>query len=333
MLNAFKEAGKTPQKGHYSFRRANNTPLALPKIQLPLVYYLFGHHEDLRSLVLTEADLIDFLVKIVGGDPPVPVQVRSILKDPASSFLFLGFGFHNWYLRVLLKVMDVHGHHNKAIAFEDAQFFDLPESKQAVAFFTHDRRIDFRELRWEPFARQLREAYEASLPLPTTEPTAVPVSLASNAPRAFVSYASENRADVDELAEKLEMRGIRIWRDKQDLRPGERWNEVLFKVIKKDVDYVIVVQTPAMKKRIEGVFHKEITAAKEREAGMGESEKGQKLLFLFPVTIGPCAPLSSLTDWHTIDVSNADGVDSLVNAILKDWENRAALTFRPERVA
>jgi hypothetical protein len=99
MLTAFKEADKAPQKGYYRFRSPSYTRLSSPTAEQPLVYYLFGHHEDRESLVLTEADLIDFLVAIVGAKPPVPDQVRSILADPDASFLFLGFGFHNWYLR------------------------------------------------------------------------------------------------------------------------------------------------------------------------------------------------------------------------------------------
>jgi hypothetical protein len=329
MLTAFQEMGdKRPQKGWYSFKRRAVARLSPLTPQHPLVYYLFGHHEDRESLVLTEADLIDFLVKIVRGDPPVPDQVRSILQDPATSFLFLGFGFQNWYLRVLLKVMDVYGHHtNKAIAFEDTQFFGHPDREQAFAFFSGDRHIDFRELRWEVFASQLREAYWASPPRPTTGVMiSAPLSPGPNAPKAFISYASEDGEVVEALAGKLEARGVRVWRDKQDLRAGDKWNEVLLDVINKKVDYVIVVLA------ISGVFHLEIEAAQSRASLMGESD-GQKLRFLLSVKIGDCALLSSLKDYHLIDLARDDGVDSLVKSILEDWERRATLRTRAQGVA
>src|SRR5258706_5397087 len=163
MLNAFAATeGKTPQKGYYGFRPIDTPRLTRPTAEQPIVYHLFGHHEEAKSLVLTEGDLIEFLVAIVRGAPAVPDQVRSILADPAASFLFIGFGFHNWYLRVLLQVMNVYGHQSKAIAFEDTQFFDHPERQQVVGFFSGDRLIDFRPLQWETFARELSEAYEAS---------------------------------------------------------------------------------------------------------------------------------------------------------------------------
>ena len=331
MLTAFKEAKKSPQKGYYGFKQATNARLSSPTPDKPLIYYLFGHHEDPTSLVLTEGDLIEFLVSIVRGVPAVPDQVRSILADPAASFLFLGFGFHNWYLRVLLQVMNVYGHRSKSMAFEDMQFFSHPEREQAVGFFSGDRLIDFRPLRWELFAQQLREAYEVSVPRKTTEATSVRVSLAPNAPMAFVSYASEDREAVEALAEKLEARGIRVWQDKQDLRAGEKWNQTLFNVIKTRVDYVVVVQTPTMTTRITGVFHREIEAALVKQTEMGEFD-GLKLRFLIPVKIGASTLLSSLKDFHVIDVSEADGVDSLVKSILEDWDKRAALS-RPQGVA
>lgn len=331
MLTAFKEAKKSPQKGYYGFKQATNARLSSPTPDKPLIYYLFGHHEDPTSLVLTEGDLIEFLVSIVRGVPAVPDQVRSILADPAASFLFLGFGFHNWYLRVLLQVMNVYGHRSKSMAFEDTQFFSHPEREQAVGFFSGDRLIDFRPLRWELFAQQLREAYEVSVPRKTTEATSVRVSLAPNAPMAFVSYASEDREAVEALAEKLEARGIRVWQDKQDLRAGEKWNQALFNVIKTRVDYVVVVQTPTMTTRITGVFRREIEAALVKQTEMGEFD-GLKLRFLIPVKIGASTLLSSLKDFHVIDVSEADGVDSLVKSILEDWDKRAALS-RPQGVA
>ena len=331
MLTAFKKANKSPQKGYYGSKQATNA-LFPPTPDKPLIYYLFGHHEDPTSLVLTEGDLIEFLVSIVRGVPAVPDQVRSILADQAASFLFLGFGFHNWYLRVLLQVMKVYGHRSKAIAFEDTQFFSHPEYEQTVGFFSGDRLIDFRPLRWELFAQQLREEYEASVPRKTTEATSVHVSPAPNAPRAFVSYASEDREAVEALAEKLEARGIRVWQDKQDLRAGDNWNQVLLDVIARRVDYVVVVQTPAMTTATTGVFHREIDAALLQQAEMGEFD-GQKLRFLVPVQIGACALLSSLKAYHVIDVSEADGMDLLIKSILEDWDRRAGLRSRSQGVA
>ena len=336
MYNAFAETeGKTPQKGYYSFRPINTPRLSRPTPERPIVYHLFGHYEEAKSLVLTEGDLIEFLVAIVRGAPAVPDQVRSILADPAASFLFIGFGFHNWYLRVLLQVMNVYGHQSKAIAFEDTQFFEHPERQQVVGFFSGDRLIEFRPLHWETFARQLSEAWEASgrkRPLVASESAPVSVPSSEKAPLAFISYASENRDRVEELMAKLQARGINVWQDRQNLRAGDDWNQKLIRVIQKMVDYVIVLQTEEMLSRTEGVFHREIKEAQVRQSGMSEYE-GDKLRFLIPVQCGSCGILSDLESRHVIDIDAPGGEEALADSILEDWAKRAALSARSKAVA
>lgn len=325
MRRAFEAAGKMPQEGHYNFREPSTTRLLAPSAQKPLVYHLFGHGEDPSSLILTEGDLIEFLVAIIRGTPPVPDQVRSLLADESASFLFLGFGFHNWYLRVLLQVMNVYGRRSKALAFEDEQFFDHPEHEQATTFFT-DRLIEFRHLDWEAFAKQLRETYEASSrpapvaakPVVSARSSSPSVSLAERAPKAFVSYAHEDHDAVAELAAQLKGRGIDVWKDEQDLRVGDNWANTLKDVISRRVDYVIVVQTPAMTSRIEGVFHREVEAALLRQSNMADFR------FVLPIRMGDCPMLTALEHIHAIDISAAEGVDALKRSIEEDWQRRVA---------
>jgi hypothetical protein len=326
MMVALKEAGKNPSSDCYHFKGGKvgtRADIVEPTAANPLVYYLFGDHEIRQSMCLTEMDLIDYLVTIVRGEPKVPDVVRSMLADPDASFLFLGFGFHNWYSRVLLKVLNVYGHNDKPVAFEDPEFFHLPEHPQTTKFFSGpDRLITFRHLRWEQFARELRQTYdEASAASGREQPARTQPPSAAGTPCAFLSYASEDRADVDRLREKLEARGVRVWQDRQNLRAGDRWNEVLLKVIRSKVDYVVVVQTQRMTRAISGVFHREIEAARERQAEMGDFEE-ERLRFLIPVTIGACEGLSALEDLHMIDVGKPDGVEDLAQSILEDWEKR-----------
>ena len=323
MHAALVEAGKKPQRARYSFRGQAPQKLWAPTAEEPLVYHLFGHWEDPRSLVLTEGDLIDFLVAVVKGVPPLPDEVRSVLADQASSCLFLGFGFQNWYLRVLLQVLKVHGHHSKALAFEDSHFFDHPEHEQAVGFFSGQRLIDFRRLQWETLPRLLREAYGSSSRPVVTNP--VPVN--ENAPKIFLSYASEDREWVDQLGEALQMRGFAIWKDKQDLRAGDDWSRVLVDVISKRVDYVVVVQTEQMALRINGVFHREIEVALRKQSEMGELE-GQRLRFLLPVRLGDCPTLSSLASLHVLTLSGPADVTALAASIEEDWKHRGMLDAR-----
>src|ERR1700733_5497749 len=51
---------------------------------------------------------------------------------------------------------------------------------------------------------------------------------------AFISYVHENSGDVDQLQRALEAAGIRVWRDKDDLWPGEDWRVKIRNAITND---------------------------------------------------------------------------------------------------
>jgi hypothetical protein len=47
----------------------------------------------------------------------------------------------------------------------------------------------------------------------------------------FISYIREDTADADRLQQVLEAAGVRVWRDKSDLWPGEDWREKIRRAI------------------------------------------------------------------------------------------------------
>lgn len=323
MFRAFSEANKSPQRGHYNFRGDPGGSIDKPSDKKPLVYHLFGHYQDGRSLVLTESDLIDFLVAVVKGAPVLPDQIRSMLADEDTAFLFLGFGFHNWYLRVLLKVIGVYKHKSKQVAFEDTQFFSDPNCKETVGFFSGERCIEFHPLQWEQFARRMLDLY-LSKKAENSKATPAKTNRSINGPLIFLSYASEDCDTVERLADQLETRGLTVWQDKQNLRAGDDWDRVLINVIEKKVDYFVVVQTPTMMSRIKGVFNEEIDVAIKQQKSMGEGSDGLQFRFMIPVKVGKCKSFSKLKGWHDIDVSTGAGIDRLAGDILDDWTKRQA---------
>ena len=328
MFDALKAAGKQPRRAYFDFSRTQApAPLqGLASAEAPLVYHLLGHRDNPPSMVLGEGDLIDFITAVVKNIPPLPDQVRSVLADEQSSFLFLGFGFHNWYLRLLLKVLNVYNHRNPMLAFEDAQFFARPDHGEAVGFFSGDRAIKFRALRWEEFARWLLEAWtqrtgQASAGASTpVRPPAPP----ANAPQVFLSYASEDADQVSALGDQLAALGLRVWRDKMGLRVGDDWKFQLIKLIRNEVDYVVVVQTPALLGQPFGVFNREVAEALERQAEAGSFE-GEKLRFVLPVQLGTKEMLPDLKNRHAIAVDTAEGVAALAASILEDWARRSRM--------
>ena len=313
MAQAFREAGKQPRLAHYNFRRQVQDPAQGTEAE-PLVYQLYGRADDLESLVLTESDLVDFLVAVVKNEPPLPGWMRALIGKRNTEFLFLGFGFQNWYLRVLLHVLGVmEAHERPSYALEDHSFFEHPECQQTVGFFRRSGGgIKFHELAWNEVAAQLRAAYEGA-----GAGEARPPGPPAGAPLAFLSYASEDEGAVSTFAGRLESRGIGVWQDRQRLRGGDRWEQALKHVIGKDVNYFLVVQSQAMTARDEGVFYEEIRWARDRQQRMPDDRR-----FVIPVTLDG-RTLGSLKDeFHVVDLRAEAGVEQVARAILDDWAAR-----------
>lgn len=77
-----------------------------------LVYNLFGavikDQEEYRadSLVITEEDQVEFVKKVVSGDPKIPEYVISRL-DKEKTYIFLDCNLENWYFRLLLEMLKI----------------------------------------------------------------------------------------------------------------------------------------------------------------------------------------------------------------------------------
>ena len=69
----------------------------------PIVYHLHGHLSEPQSLVLTEDDYLDFLVRVSSsreGDL-LPAIIENAITD--NSLLFIGYSLNDWTFRVLFR--------------------------------------------------------------------------------------------------------------------------------------------------------------------------------------------------------------------------------------
>jgi hypothetical protein len=319
LLNAFSAAGKTPIYDYYHFRKGRESPLAsidpayFNDPLRPVVYGFCGSREDEESLVLSENDLLEFLVKVIQNAPPLPAFIKARFSDPNASFLFLGFGFRYWYVRILLHVLQAQRHQNPSLVLEDAGFFTLPEQRQIVIFFEKEHRIAFRQQDWESFATELRQRFTAS---GGAAPQPVP-ALPADAPRVFLCHSHQDREAVAALSQALEARGIAIWLDRKNLRGGDDWDRLIPDIIRKQVDYVVVAQSRALVERVESYCYKEIRAALERQQYFAKG-----IRFLIPLQLEASVLLDELTQLQSVDLTNPQGIQQLVQAIQEDWNRR-----------
>jgi len=317
LANALREpaCGKSPMVAYYNFVDPGRCPeLAEPTRDRPIVYELFGDLDDLRSLVISETDLLDFLVNVVRASSGLPSYVASQLAAMQTSFLFIGFGFQHWYTRILLHVLKVLGHRSRSVALEETRFFADTELASTAIFFEQNCSIVFCQHPWSQFAAELRSRYEAVEAQLLTHGSSVPPP---GAPKLFLCHDSQDRDPVSELENRLHELGVDTWRDQQDLRGGEEWDWQIRHVIQKQVDYVLVLQTPNMQSRPESYLHREIAEGLERQKGF---DTGQ--LFMIPAMLQSCTGLARLEHLHRRDLASGAGVQRLVEEILADWQQR-----------
>lgn len=310
--NAIAMENKSPVLGHYNFRSHTGFPHFEPTEENPFIYKLYGSLEDGDSLVITESDLLDFLSNVIRKSPPIPDLIASKFADKGVSFLFIGFGFQQWHLRIQLNILRAEKHDNRSIALENQEFFDHPEQEKTVVYYDDKVHLNFRNLPLDDFAARLRKMYESQVGV---DPAAV--ELPETAPKAFLCYNSEDRAAVEKLGVLLHQSGINTWRDKQNLRGGDDWNRQIQNVIQKQVDYVLVIQTPNMLNEKISYCYKEIKTAKEHWDNFRED-----INFIIPCLLGTVTGLEELSNLHNIDVGSHDGFQSLVEAVFDDWARR-----------
>ena len=146
-----------PQQ-HYNFRRNQrfevDTSLISP--QKPLVYNLFGSLRDKESLVLTPADQMEFVRKILEKNPPAPTELVALFR-PYHTYIFLGFDLENWYLRLLLDGLNLCG--NTALSPQSGSGSVTPATR---AFYEEKFNFHFVDDDIEVFATQILEQLNAS---------------------------------------------------------------------------------------------------------------------------------------------------------------------------
>ena len=135
-----------------------------PTRQTPLVYHLFGSDAEQRSLVLTEDNYLDYLIK-AAEKGRIPDYIRGVLAS--TSLMFIGYGLHDWEFRVLLRglVATV----NRRLDFQDVavQLEDVGEMDAAAVqdfFRKYFERANINVF-WGntvQFIAELREQWEAA---------------------------------------------------------------------------------------------------------------------------------------------------------------------------
>jgi hypothetical protein len=289
LTQALKAVGKTPITQRYHLRgdKRENPEFVLPgSPSSPVVFHLFGDAEEPSSLVLSENDVLDFLIRVVSERPPLPNSLLRALKRIGQSFLFVGFGIRHWDLRILLKILlralELH-RSGPAIAAEPLTGLLPSDRDEMILFYQRGTRVELEDDDIGAFLTKLTQRLEADGGFVGQSQPLGP------RPRVFISYAREDGDLASRVFDALQKAYFEPWLDQESLEGGEDWD----KRIEADLDasdFALVLYTPAFCQKIDSYVNKEVALACERALRVRGS-------FLIPI--------------RTTDLDNADRVDAL----------------------
>lgn len=141
----------------YNFRKPTSDPLyTFGDDAAPLIYNLFGFYKKSESLVLTYSDQLAYVNKITGAQHErLPDSLLAAFTVPRF-YLFLGFDFEDWSLRVLFDALFKNARNSiQPFAYP---LKGKPEADAyAKVFFQGEFRMEFPKVDLETFVGNLLE--------------------------------------------------------------------------------------------------------------------------------------------------------------------------------
>ena len=149
MLRQVYEQYGLPFDFDYYRKYENPSPVKRPTEEKPLIYNLFGSVEDDESLIFTHDDMFDFLFKI-SNSFQLPDNIRNELRK-AKNFILLGFKFEKWYVKLILRLFELHSGRFLRYAPKGITMLE-PETKE---WYEHLFKINFIEDKVPEFVQEL----------------------------------------------------------------------------------------------------------------------------------------------------------------------------------
>jgi hypothetical protein len=140
----------------------------------------------------------------------------------------------------------------------------------------------------------------------------------------FLCHASEDKAAVETIYDRLKALGYKPWLDKKDLLPGQRWRVEIPKAIRAS-DYILIcLSKTSVAKR--GYVQEEFKLALEVYREMPDGA-----IFAIPVRFDECTIPSQFSDLQWCNLFEADGFEYFLQAFqpVKPLL-QVALTAHPE---
>jgi hypothetical protein len=245
----------------------------LDSLTVPTVFHLLGHVAPTEDYVVTEEDALEF-VHSLQKTPPANLFTELDQKD----LLVIGCRFPAWLVRSILRLAReprMRFRSGRTVFVVDT---GAKEDQTLVEFLrTFKTRTEVFE-REEPieFVKELHERWGKRVAARTGAPPPPPLPPQG---AIFISYAGEDRAVAEQIAQMLKDAKLDAWFDREQIMGGDHWAESIEAGIRRSELFIPLLSRHCLD-RAERTFRKEWAAAFDKATGLPSSVE-----FVFPVVI------------------------------------------------
>jgi hypothetical protein len=255
----------------------------------PLLFHLMGKlSAGSDSVVISEEDMLEFVCAL-HSENRVPTKLFDELQN--NHLLMLGCSFSDWLGRFFLRATKRRRLSESRSVVEFVVDDWTPRDEELVVFLQHFSRSTrvFRSGNAIAFVKELHDRWLARNPN-----AAIMAAPAASAPQGelpdempegaiFISYASEDRADVELLKSNLDIHGLPVWFDRDRLKGGDLYERKIQRNIKACALFLPVI-SERTERRAEGFFRREWKLAAKRTDDIDDS-----VPFIVPIAIDDTA--------------------------------------------
>jgi hypothetical protein len=251
----------------------------------PVLFHLMGKLSvGSDSVVISEEDMLEFVCALQ-SENRLPTKLFDELQN--NHLLLLGCSFSDWLARFFLRAAKRRRLSESRPVVEFVVDDWTLRDDELVLFLQHFSRSTrvFRSGNAISFVKELRDRWLARNPnaaIMTTPAALAPQGeLAEEMPEGaiFISYAREDRADVELLKSNLDIHGLPVWFDRDKLKGGDLYEKKIHRNIKTCALFLPII-SERTERRTEGFFRREWKLAAKRTDDIDDS-----VPFIIPIAI------------------------------------------------
>lgn len=252
----------------------------------PLVYHLFGSLEQPASMVVTETDQLAFLDAVLQKENTASIPSSVAIHFTSGkegyfnkTFVFLGFDFNQWRLRLILHLIGRYQRQKETYALQN------PSDLDALTAFFYSNNFDVRFV--DTPAERFLSDFEMALQQPLVAPTPENPKL-----KVFLLYDPGDEAEKNDLYIQLtplrRTELIQTW-DESQILPGADWEQEINRRMA-EADIILLLVTPNFFSS-DDIYEKYLRAALQRH----EAKQSVVIPLLIKSCVWEDTPIGKLT--------------------------------------